>query len=194
MAQQSSSDPISKGNYTEFYTRRSRELLIAGRLNPPAIDGSSDPTLLRARRRTKHEYVEEEDDIMEDEVVDNDEDEEQEEEQIYPIRYVPQLDEDDIEDDGEEEDEEEDEEDVEEDVEDEEDEEEDVYELSSGEFEPHSSDDEFDFELKTEQEQDDIQAEIESLLQKMPELAEDYQLVDRLGTGEPQNYLPGHEN
>lgn len=55
--------------------------------------------------------------------------------------------------------------------------------LSDGEFEPHTSDDEIAFELKGPEEQEEICEEIEELSRKMPDLAKDYRLVDRLGTG-----------
>jgi hypothetical protein len=55
--------------------------------------------------------------------------------------------------------------------------------ISDEEFEAHTSDDEITFELKSQEEQEEIKDEIEELLEKMPELANDYALVDRLGTG-----------
>jgi hypothetical protein len=55
--------------------------------------------------------------------------------------------------------------------------------ISDEEFEAHTSDDEIAFELKSPEDQEEIKDEIEELLEKMPELAKDYALVDRLGTG-----------
>jgi len=55
--------------------------------------------------------------------------------------------------------------------------------ISDEEFEAHTSDDEIAFELKSPEEQEEIKEEIEELLEKMPELAKDYALTDRLGTG-----------
>lgn len=55
--------------------------------------------------------------------------------------------------------------------------------FSEGDFVPHTSDDEIAKELKNPEEQVEIEEEIEDLLQKMPGLREDYELIDRLGTG-----------
>jgi hypothetical protein len=55
--------------------------------------------------------------------------------------------------------------------------------MSEGDFFPHTSDDQLAFHLKSEEEQQEITAEMEDLLEKVPGLKEDYQLIDRLGTG-----------
>jgi hypothetical protein len=55
--------------------------------------------------------------------------------------------------------------------------------ISEGEFQPHTSDDEIAFRLKSDQEQDEIREEIKELLEKIPELGKNYELIDRLGTG-----------
>jgi hypothetical protein len=57
------------------------------------------------------------------------------------------------------------------------------YELSEGDFREHTSDEYFTLDLKSPEEQVEIEEEIEDLLQKVPQLAEDYELLDRLGTG-----------
>jgi len=56
--------------------------------------------------------------------------------------------------------------------------------VSEGEFQPHTSDDELAFRMKPPEEQEEIGAEIEDLLVKIPDLHKDYQLIDRLGTGQ----------
>jgi len=55
--------------------------------------------------------------------------------------------------------------------------------ISEGEFQPHTSDDEIAFRLKSDDEQDEIREEIKELLEKIPELGKNYELIDRLGTG-----------
>lgn len=60
-------------------------------------------------------------------------------------------------------------------------------ELSEGEFQPHTSDDEIAFRLKSTEEQEEIADEIQELLTRIPDLKNDYELVDRLGTGWSSN-------
>jgi len=55
--------------------------------------------------------------------------------------------------------------------------------LSEGEFQPHTSDDEITFRMKPDDEQEEIREEIKELLEKIPELGKNYELIDRLGTG-----------
>lgn len=57
-------------------------------------------------------------------------------------------------------------------------------ELSEGEFQPHTSDDEIVFRIKSTEEQEEIADEIQELLTRIPDLKNDYELVDRLGTGQ----------
>ena len=74
------------------------------------------------------------------------------------------------------------------------------HELSEGDFREHTSDEHFTLDLKSPKEQAEIEEEIEDLAQKVPQLADDYELLDRLGTGvaDPlyitisfrSNYLP----
>ena len=57
------------------------------------------------------------------------------------------------------------------------------HELSEGDFRERTSDEHFTLDLKSPREQAEIEEEIEDLLQKVPQLADDYELLDRLGTG-----------
>lgn len=57
------------------------------------------------------------------------------------------------------------------------------HELSEGDFREHTSDELLTLDLKTPKEQAEIEEEIEDLVQKVPQLADDYELLDRLGTG-----------
>ena len=57
------------------------------------------------------------------------------------------------------------------------------HELSDGDFRERTSDEHFTLGLKSLGEQAEIEEEIEDLLQKVPQLADDYELLDRLGTG-----------
>lgn len=57
------------------------------------------------------------------------------------------------------------------------------HELSEGDFRERTSDEHFTLDLKSPEEQAEIEEEIEDLLQKVPQLADDYELLDRLGTG-----------
>ena len=56
--------------------------------------------------------------------------------------------------------------------------------MSEGEFQPRTSDDEIAFHLRSQEEQDEIEVEIQGLLERIPDLKNDYELVDRLGTGQ----------
>jgi len=56
-------------------------------------------------------------------------------------------------------------------------------ELSEGDFKERTSDENFTFQLKSPEEQAEIEEEIEDLLHKVPQLADDYEVMDRLGTG-----------
>ncbi|KAG8819409.1 hypothetical protein FRC17_010463 [Serendipita sp. 399] len=55
--------------------------------------------------------------------------------------------------------------------------------LSDGPFVSHTSDDDLSFYMKTPEEQQEIETEMEELKEKIPELQENYELLDRLGTG-----------
>jgi hypothetical protein len=57
------------------------------------------------------------------------------------------------------------------------------HELSEGDFRERTSDEHLTLNLKSPEEQAEIDEEIEDLLQKVPQLADDYELLDRLGTG-----------
>lgn len=58
------------------------------------------------------------------------------------------------------------------------------HELSEGDFVERSSDDQLSLELKPEIEKREILEEIADLEAKVPQLTDDYELVDRLGTGQ----------
>ena len=57
------------------------------------------------------------------------------------------------------------------------------HELSEGDFRERTSDEHLTLDLKSPKEQAEIEEEIEDLAQKVPQLADDYELLDRLGTG-----------
>jgi hypothetical protein len=57
------------------------------------------------------------------------------------------------------------------------------HELSEGDFRERTSDEHLTLDLKSPKEQAEIEEEIEDLTQKVPQLADDYELLDRLGTG-----------
>ncbi len=57
------------------------------------------------------------------------------------------------------------------------------HELSEGDFRERTSDEHLTLDLKSPKEQAEIEEEMEDLAQKVPQLADDYELLDRLGTG-----------
>jgi len=57
------------------------------------------------------------------------------------------------------------------------------HELSEGDFRERTSDELLTLDLKSPREQAEIEEEMEDLAQKVPQLADDYELLDRLGTG-----------
>ena len=57
------------------------------------------------------------------------------------------------------------------------------HELSEGDFRERTSDEHFTLGLKSPEEQAEIEEEIEDLLRRVPQLADDYEVLDRLGTG-----------
>lgn len=57
------------------------------------------------------------------------------------------------------------------------------HELSEGDFRERTSDEYLTLDLKSPEEQAEIEEEMEDLLQKVPQLVDDYALLDRLGTG-----------
>jgi len=57
------------------------------------------------------------------------------------------------------------------------------HELSEGDFRERTSDEHLTLDLKSPKEQAEIEEEMEDLTQKVPPLADNYELLDRLGTG-----------
>lgn len=62
------------------------------------------------------------------------------------------------------------------------------HELSEGDFRERTSDEHFTLDLKSPKEQAEIEEEMADLIQKVPQLADDYELLDRLGTGVADPY------